>query len=439
LIGWVKMLKTKIVLIESQKYWAKAKKIIPAGTQCLSKGPTQFVDGVAPKYLQKGKGCHVWDVDGNEYIDYGMGLRPIILGYCYPAVDEAIAKQLRDGITFTLMHPLEVETAELLTEIIPCAEAVRYGKNGSDATTAAIRAARAYTGRDKIAICGYHGWQDWYIITTERNKGVPKIMKQLSFVFQYNNIESLKELFDNYPGEFAAVIMEPVGITPPQNSFLKEVKKVTHENGAVLIFDEIITGFRFALGGAQKYFRVIPDLAAFGKAMANGMPISALVGKEEIMTVFNETFFSFTFGGECLSLAATLATINELKTKKILDFIWAQGRKLQDGYNKLAKEQELKEYTQCEGYPPSTMSKFYGKTLEESLLMKSLVQQELLKRGILWAAYHAISYSHKDNEINTTLEAFNDALKILKRAIRENKVKKLLEGRPVKPVFREII
>jgi glutamate-1-semialdehyde aminotransferase len=429
---------TKRKLAQSEKYWSKAKKLIPAGTQCLSKGPTQFVDGVAPKYLQRGKGCHVWDVDGNEYIDYGMGLRPIILGYCYPAVDKAIQKQLKDGITFTLMHPLEVEVAELLTAIIPCAEMVRYGKNGSDATTAAIRAARAYTGRDKIAICGYHGWHDWYIITTERNKGIPKIMKQLSFAFQYNNIESLKKLFDSYPDEFAAVIMEPVGVTPPKNGFLKDVKKITNENGAVLIFDEIITGFRFALAGAQEYFGVTPDLAAFGKSMANGMPISALVGKEEIMSVFNETFFSFTFGGECLSLAAALATINELRTKKVVHFIWKQGKKLQDGYNKLTEELELKEYTQCVGYPPSTLAKFNGKTPEESLLMKSIVQQELLKRGILWAAYHAISYSHKDNEIGTTLEAFNDALKILKKAIRENNIEKSLEGKPVKPVFREI-
>ena len=426
-------------LTKSEEYWDRAKNLIPAGTQCLSKGPTQFVDGVAPKYLKKGKGCHVWDVDGNEYIDYGMGLRPIILGYCYPAVNEAIAKQLKDGITFTLMHPLEVELAELLANTIPCAEAVRYGKNGSDATTAAIRVARSYTGRDKIAICGYHGWHDWSIITTERNKGIPKVMKQLSFTFEYNNIESLKELFDAYPDEFAAVIMEPVGITPPQNDFLKEVKEITHKNGAVLIFDEIITGFRFSLGGAQEYFGVVPDLAAFGKAMANGMPMSALVGKEEIMNVLNETFFSFTFGGECLSMVAAIATINELREKNVIDFIWTQGRKLKEGYNRLANELELEEYTRCVGYPPNALVKFYGKTSDESLLMKSLVQQELLKRGILWAAYHAISYSHKDLEISTTLEAFNDALRVLKKAICEEKIEKLLEGKPVKPVFRETL
>lgn len=425
-------------MVKSDEYWSRAKGLIPAGTQCLSKGPTQFVDGVAPKYLKRGKGCHVWDVDDNKYIDYGMGLRTVVLGYSYPAVNRAIARQLEDGTNFTLMHPLEVEVAELLRELIPCAEAVRYGKNGSDVTTAAIRAARAYTGRDKVAICGYHGWHDWYIITTERNKGIPKIMKQLSFVFRYNNIESLKKLFDDYPDDFAAVIMEPVGVTPPENGFLKDVKKTAHDNGAVLIFDEIITGFRFSLRGAQEYFSVIPDLATFGKAMSNGMPVSALVGKEEIMRVFNETFFSFTFGGECLSLAASIATINELRKKKVIDFLWAQGKKLQDGYNKLAKEHDLEKCTQCAGYPPSSLTKFFGKIADESLLMKSLVQQELLKRGILWAAYHAISYSHKDTEINTTVEAFDDALKILSKAILKGNIGKSLEGKPVKPVFREM-
>lgn len=426
-------------LTKSDEYWTRARGLIPAGTQCLSKGPTQFVDGVAPKYLKRGKGCHVWDVDGNEYIDWGMGLRTVILGYGYAAVNEAITRQLEDGTNFTLMHPLEVEVAELLKKLIPCAEAVRYSKSGSDVTTAAVRGARAYTGRDKVAICGYHGWHDWYVVTTERNKGVPKILKQLSFVFQYNNVESLEQLFDTYHDEIAAVIMEPVGVTPPTTGFLRDVKKVTHDNGAVLIFDEIITGFRFALGGAQEYFKVTPDLATFGKAMSNGMPISALVGKEEIMSIFNDTFWSSTFGGECLSLAAAMATINELKEKKIIDFLWAQGTKLQDGYNKLANEHKLEKYTQCVGYPPSSLIKFFGRAPDESLLMKSLVQQELLKRGILWAAYQAISYAHNDKEINTTLEAFDDALLILGKAINKGDVAKSLEGKPVKPVFREIL
>jgi glutamate-1-semialdehyde 2,1-aminomutase/spore coat polysaccharide biosynthesis protein SpsF len=216
------------------------------------------------------------------------------------------------------------------------------------------------------------------------------------------------------------------------------VQKLTHDNGAVLIFDEIITGFRFSLGGAQEYFNVTPDLGTFGKAMANGMPISTLVGKREIMDVFNESFLSFTFGGEVLSLAAAIATIKELKTKKVIPFLWTKGKKLQDGYNKLAKEHDLEKFTQCAGYPPSTMVKFFGKTPDDSLLMKSLVQQELLKRGILWAAYHAISYSHKDPEIDGTLEVFDDALKVLGKALAKGNVGKFLEGKPVKPVFREV-
>jgi len=227
-------------------------------------------------------------------------------------------------------------------------------------------------------------------------------------------------------------------VTPPEGNFLKDVQKVTHDNGAVLIFDEIITGFRFSLGGAQEYFNVIPDLGTFGKAMANGMPISALVGKQEIMNVFNESFLSFTFGGEVLSLAAAIATIKELKAKKVIPFLWAKGKKLQEGYNELAKEHDLEKHTQCAGYPPSTLVKFFGKTPDESLLMKSLVQQELLKRGILWAAYHAISYSHKDAEINKTLEAFDDALKVLGKAADKGNFAGFLEGAPVKPVFREV-
>jgi glutamate-1-semialdehyde aminotransferase len=431
-------MKAKRVITESERIWNKAKKIIPAGTQCLSKGPTQFVDGVAPKYLKRGKGCYVWDVDGNKYIDYGMGLRSVILGYSYPVVNEAIKKQLKDGTNFTLMHPLELDVAEALVKTIPCAEAVRYGKNGSDATTAAVRAARSYTGRDKIAICGYHGWHDWYMITTDRNKGIPRIMKELSFTFKYNNIESLKQLFDTYPGQFAGVIMEAVGVTPPEGSFLKDVQKLTHDNGAVLIFDEIITGFRFSMGGAQEYFGVTPDLATFGKGMANGMPIATLVGKKEIMDVFCESFLSYTFGGETLSLAAALATMKELKAKKVVPYLWAKSKKLQDGYNKLAKEHGVEKYTQCVGYPAITLVKFSGKTPDESLLMKSLVQQEVLKRRILWAAYHAVSYSHKDQEINRTIEVFDDALKILAKASVKGNFGKFLEGKPVRPVFREV-
>jgi glutamate-1-semialdehyde aminotransferase len=422
----------------SESYWNRTRGLIPCGTQTLSKSPTQYVDGLAPKFLKRGKGCHVWDVDGHEFIDYGMGLHPIILGYAYPAVNEAIQAQLSQGITFTLNHPLEVELAETLREIIPCAEMVRYGKNGSDVTTAAIRVARAYTGRDKVACCGYHGWQDWYIGSTERNKGVPGAVRALTKTFEYNRIETLHQLFRENKGEIAAVIMEPVGAVPPENHFLHEVKALAHQEGAVFILDEIITGFRFALGGAQDYFGVIPDLATFGKAMSNGMPLSALVGKGEIMNELEEVFFSFTFGGEALSLAASLATLQEMKAKKVLDHVWKFGAKLQEGYNRIATELNLEEYTRCIGYPCRSLVAFYPIENLDPLEMKSLVQQELLKRGILWGGYHAMSFSHGEQEIEETLKAFGEALLLLSQAVSEKNIRPFLEGPPVRPVFRKV-
>ncbi len=425
-------------LQKSEELWLRAKGLIPAGTQTLSKGPTQYVEGVAPKYLKSGKGCLVKDVDGNEYIDYGMGLHPIILGYCYPAVDAAIERQLKDGTTFTLMHPLEVEVAELLRDTIPCAEQVRYGKNGSDATSAAIRLARAYTGRDKIVCCGYHGWHDWYVATTERNLGIPKAIKDLTFTFKYNDIESLKKVMSENKDQVAAVIMEPVGVTEPKDDFLNKVKEMAQKNGAVFIFDEVITGFRFSLGGAQKLFGVTPDLAAFGKSMSNGMPLSCVVGKSEIMEHFNDVFFSLTYGGETLSLAAAEATINELKDKNVIDFVWRQGKKLKDGYNSLVDRTSLSEFTRCLGYPARTVAMFDGQGRFDQLEMKSLVQQELLKRGVLWAGYHAVSFSHTDAYIDATLNAFEESLEVLKQALAKGEIAPYLEGPPVKPVFREV-
>jgi len=400
----------------------------------------QYVDGVAPKYLRSGKGCRVFDVDGNEYIDYCMGLHALILGYSYPVVNEAIARQLRDGTNLSLMHPLEVEVAELLKEVIPCAEMIRFGKNGADATGAAVRVARAYTSRDKICCCGYHGYHDWSISTTSRNRGVPKSVQELTVTFHYNDLDSLKKAFEDNSDEIAAVIMEPWGGTEPREGFLSEVKTVTHKNGAVLIFDEIITGFRLSLGGAQEFFSVIPDLAAFGKAMANGMPISALVGKAEIMREFESVFFSTTFGGETLSLAAAKATITEIRERKVIPYIWNVGRQLQEGYNKIAREHDLQSdgpSSACSGYAPRTTIAFKNPDGKESLEMKTLFQQELLKRGILYPGHNIMSFSHTPHDIEETLEAYDEALEILRRAIDEGNVNKYVEGKLLEPVFRE--
>jgi glutamate-1-semialdehyde-2,1-aminomutase len=436
LMGAQKVKPKKIKISNSLKLKRKISELIPGCSQTFSKGPTQFVQGVAPVFLEKGKGSHVWDVDGNEYIDYAMALGPIILGHNYPAVTEAVKEILEKGTTFTLPHRLEGELAEILCEIIPCAEMVRFGKNGSDATSGAVRVARAYTGRDKIACCGYHGWHDWYIATTTRNKGIPEEVKKLTLTFEYNNIETLEKIFEENKNQIACVIMEPVGVVEPKDNFLQKVKELTHKNGAILIFDEVVTGFRFSLGGAQEYFNVIPDLACFGKAMANGYPISAIVGKKEIMKLFEEVFYSFTFGGEIVSIAAAIATIKELKEKKVIEYIWEQGRKLKDGYNLFVKELGLEKYTQCIGYPPRTVITFKDKDGNEDLLLKSLFQQECIKRGILFTGAHNICFSHTNKDIDYTLRVYRTVLEIIKDAIERNKVRELLEGEPVEPVFR---
>lgn len=428
----------KIRVKKSLALKREAEKTIPGCSQTFSKGPTQFVQGVAPVFLEKAAGSHVWDVDGNEYIDYAMALGPIILGHGYPAITDSIEKILKKGITFTLPHRLEVELAELLYEVIPCAEMVRFGKNGSDATSGAVRVARAYTGRDMIVCCGYHGWQDWYVATTTRSGGVPDAVKKLTLTFEYNNIDSLRRIFEKNPNKVACVIMEPVSVTEPKDDFLKKVKELTHKNGALLIFDEIVTGFRFALGGAQEYFGVMPDIACFGKAMGNGLPIAAVVGKRKYMKLFEEVFFSFTSGGEIVSIAAALSTIKELKDRNAIRHIWEQGRKIKDGYNVFSREYGLERYTECIGYPPRTVIIFKDKKGEADLLLKSVFQQECIKRGILFTGGHNICFSHSNKDIEYTLRVYRTVLEIVRKAIDKNRVKNLLEGKPVEPVFRKV-
>ena len=421
-------------ITKSDELYKIALDLIPATTQTLAKGPQQNVRGIAPKYLQKGKGSHVWDVDGNEFIDFNMGIGPLSLGYAYPKVDEAIKKQLEDGITFSLMHPLEVEVAQLINEIVPNAESIRYSKSGADVTSAAIRVARAYTGKEKILCCGYHGWHDWYISVTDKNLGIPKSVENLSFTFNYNDIQSVKDSIDP---EVAAIILEPYVFEEPKNNFLQDLRKLCDENGILLIFDEMWSGFRIALGGAQEYFGVKADLATFSKAVANGMPISILTGKKEVMQVLDDkVFFYTTFGGEALSLAAAKATINELRDKNVPKYLAEKGKLLKDGYNKIVEELSI-DYSKCIGYDCRSLITFDAKA-GNPLEMKSLVQQEMIKRGVLWGGFHNMSYSHSDADIEYTLNTYREVLPILKKAVEEKNVKGYLKGEPVVPVFRKV-
>lgn len=431
------ILAEKRELARSYQFKAKAERLIPGCSQTFSKGPSQFVQGVAPVFLARGQGSHVWDVDGNEYIDFPMGLGPVVLGHSHPAVTQAVARQMLDGSAFSLPHPLEVEVAELLVDLIPCAEMVRFGKNGSDVTSAAVRVARAYTGRDLVACCGYHGWQDWYVGTTTRRLGVPKVVQDLTITFEYNEIESLTRLFNAYPDQIAAVILEPIGVQNPLPGFLEQVKEVARRYGALLVFDEVVTGFRVALGGAQEYFGVTPDLACFGKAMANGFPLSAIVGRREVMKLFDEVFFSFTFGGEAVSLAAAKATIAEMREQDVIGHLWDQGQRLKNGYRVLAREFGLARFTECQGLAPHTVAVFRDDYGRESLPMKSLFMQECLKRGVLFSGVQNICFSHSAADIDQTLRVYRAAMETLGDALRSGKVDEWLEGPPVQPVFRK--
>ena len=419
---------------KSEQLLNKALNFIPMGSQTFSKSLAQYPRGVSPFFIKKGKGGKVWDVDGNEYIDFVSSLAAVTLGYCDKDVDKAVQIQMKNGVTFSLPHILEMEVAEKLISIIPCAEKVRFAKNGTDATSAAIRIARAYTDKDHIAVCGYHGWQDWYIGSTTRDLGVPTAVKELTHKFEYNNIESLEKIFTEQ--ELACVIMEPMNIEYPQGDFLEKVKELTHKNNALLIFDETITGFRYSLGGAQELFGVTPDIATFGKGMANGYPLSAIVGKNEVMQKVEDIFFSGTFGGETLSLAAASAIIDKYKKEGVIDHFIEVGSYLLEQLNKLIKENNLEHIFWVSGHPSWSFLHIKEQKRYGILEIKTFFMQEMLKRGILIIGSHNVSFSHSKKEIDKLLLTYVEVLPMIKRHIKANDLLENINGDILQPIFK---
>jgi glutamate-1-semialdehyde 2,1-aminomutase len=396
-----------------------------------------FPRGASPLFFERGQGAYVWDYDGNKYVDYVLGLMPIILGYCDPDVDEAIKNQLNNGIIFSLPSDLEMQLSEKLIELIPCAEMVRFGKNGSDVTSAAIRLARAHTGRDRIAVSGYHGWHDWYIGTTARNLGVPKCVQELSSKFIFNDPDSLERLFKTDPTGFSAVILEPAGACEPEDGFLERVRELCDQYGVVLVFDEIVTGFRVDMGGAQRKYGVTPDLATFGKAMANGMPISTIVGKREIMKLMDDIFFSGTFGGETLSLAAALATITKLEKINAPEVFERIGRNIRDAVQSIITDFELDDIVSVAGVDwwPRIVVDAYGKNSQ--IEMNTLLRQELIEHGIFMGGGFNLSIAHNDdNIISETLIGIHQALERFSTYLKTDNPMSNLRGELIKPVFK---
>ncbi|MGE0483646.1 MAG: aminotransferase class III-fold pyridoxal phosphate-dependent enzyme [Gammaproteobacteria bacterium] len=421
---------------QSEALLARALEVIPLGTQTFSKSHVQYPRGAAPFFVERAQGSRVWDVDGNEYVDFVNALAAVTLGHCDADVSAAVRAQLEQGTIFSLPHRLEVEVAELIVDMVPCAEQVRFGKNGSDATSGAIRAARAYTGRDRVAVCGYHGWQDWYIGSTTRNKGIPRAVCELTHGFAYNSVDSLAQLLATHPGEFAAVILEPMNVVQPAPGFLAGVKQLCRDHGVVLVFDETITGFRFANGGAQELFGVTPDLATFGKGLANGYPLSAVAGRADIMREFEDVFFSFTMGGETLSLAAALATMKKLREENVVSKVRQRGETLQRGVAAAIERHGCGEFLASGGDPTWSFLIFKDAGDISLYTIKTLWMQETLARGIMSVGTHNLSYAHDDADIERVLAVYDEIFPMLRDAVERCAFDEYLRCAPLEPLFK---
>ena len=420
----------------SNNFFKKASSIIPLASQTFSKSYIQWPKGAAPLFIERAYGGKIVDVDGNHYTDYILGLLPITLGYCDKDVDAAVINQVTKGSVYSLPSTLEYELAEKLVNIIPSAEMVRFGKNGSDVTTAAVRLSRAYTKRDLVAVAGYHGWHDWYIGSSTRDIGVPDVVKSLTHKFIFNDADSLKYLFKKYPNKFACVILEPAGLVPTDINFLKTIKKLCKENGTLLIFDEIISGFRINMGGAQLEYGVKPDLSCFGKGIANGYPLSAIVGSKKIMILMEEIFFSSTFGGETISLAASIATIDKMKKYNVVKVTRKFGQSLIKELNNICEANNMNSFmriSDIDWWPQIIIDN----PPIENFLYISLLRQELLKEGIMVNSTFNLCYAHsKAGVLEDTIIRFKEAISTLKSYLDASNPKKFLKGELIQTTFK---
>ena len=429
---------------ESLKLRPRFNALIPGGCHTYAKGDDQWPEFMAP-YIVRGKGCHLWDVDGNEYIEYGPGLRSVTLGHAYPQVVQAACDQMQLGNNYLRPAVIELEAAEKLLSFIPGAEMVKFAKDGSDATSGAVKLARAYTGRDLVAVCAQHPFfsvDDWFIGTTAVNAGIPQVVRDLTVKFNYNDLASVRALFSAHPGQVACCILEAEREVPPAPGFLHGLQELCRAAGVVLILDEMITGFRWSMGGAQAVHDIVPDLSTFGKALANGFALAALMGKREIMRLGGldhdrERVFliSTTHGAENHALAAMIATLRIYESEPVIETLYARGERLAAGVRAAVADHRLSDHVPVMGRPCCLL---YGTRDQEgkpSQPFRTLFLQETIKRGILMPQL-IVSYSHSEQDIDRTVEAVHGALGIYRKALDEG-IGKYLEGRPVQPVYRK--
>jgi len=432
---------------KSLELWAEAEKLIPGGAQLISRRPHMFAFGVTPIFAERAEGAYFWDVDGTRYLDMTMSVGAVLLGYRDSAVENAVNEQQRKSTIFSVLHPIEVEMARLLTEVIPCGEMVRFGKSGGEANAVAVRIARAFTNRDKVAFCGYHGWHDWYLsanlagsnsldshlLPGVNARGVPKALSGTSLPFEYNNIDSLKSVFEKNQGEIACVIMEASRIQLPQEGFLEQVRNMAHENGALLIFDEVVTGFRLAVGGAQQFYNVTPDLATYGKTIANGYPLTAIAGRREVMEISKDLFISSTFWDDNCSLAAGVATVQKMKRERVAEQVTARGRQYMKEWQRLADR--LKISANIMGMGPSSSIVFDEVGAINRKQLMALYVQEMARQGVFGGGVLNVCLSHGDREIDLVLAAAEEALAVVRKVESEADLRKYLEAQEQREIF----
>jgi len=418
--------------------------LIPGGCHTYAKGDDQYPI-LAPGFIVRGEGCRVWDLNDQEYIEYGMGNRAVGLGHAYPPVVEAAQRELSRGCNFTRPSPLEVQCADQFLSLIERAEMVKFCKDGSDATSGAMRLARAYTGRDLIACCGDHPFfstDDWFIGTTAMNAGIPQAVRNLTLTFRYNDLESAKALFAQHPDQIAALILEPARVDEPLPGYLTALRDLCHANGALLIFDEMITGFRWHARGAQELYGVTPDLSCFGKALANGFSVSALAGKREFMRLGGLThsdrprvfLLSTTHGAETHALAAAIATMRVYEREPVIEHLIRCGTRLRSGIEEIASRRGVADHFKVFGRPSCLLYATLDATGASSQAFRSLFLQEMARRHVLAPSF-VVSYSHSDADIDMTLAAIDAALEVYAQAL-DSGVERFLVGRPSEVVYR---
>ena len=421
----------------SGELYRQAKHLFPYGTQLFSRRPELGAFGQAPIYFERMKNAHFWDVDGNEFIDTAMGVGPVILGYGYNKVDNAVKEQIDKGVLGSINNALEIEVAQTIVDMVPCAEMVKFCKSGGEADAIAVRIARSYTGKEKVLFCGYHGWHDWYLAANLASnsslnqhllpglnpKGVPVSLSGTCLPFEYNNLEQLNSLLKQNSGNIACIIMEPTRFKQPDKGFLEGVRQLADEHNCLLIFDEVVTGFRMSKGGAQEYFGVMPDLATFAKAIANGYPLAAVVGRREIMKTQADNFISSTYWSDCSALVAGLATLNEINNEPVIETINNTGKTLISYLKQMTPKYALNVDVSGHGFD-FTLNFDYG-VLSDKIM--TLFIQEMVARGIYTNGVFYPCYTHTSEDVEKIVSATDEVFAFLKQGIEKNKIDQLLK------------